>query len=207
MHTPALYLASAGFPLARGWFRQDDFPVNAVLYRKHLSSGTYLTWLRTLGVQYVVLSTAPTDYSSRTEARLLRSGRSGLIPAYRDDHLTIFRVPRPQPIVVGPAAPQVLSFTDNRITLELARPGRYRVAVHYSPYWQLSRGCIQQLRNGMTSIRTARAGRLALSFDISDDALLRALTGSSGTCPSSPRHESVAPAKKGLLRTSSRASA
>jgi hypothetical protein len=194
MHTPALYLASAGFPLARGWFRQDDFPVNAVLYRKHLSSRRYVTWLRSLGVQYVVLSTAPTDYSSRTEATLLRSGRSGLTLAYRDDHLSIFDVPRPRPIVVGPAEPQVLSFTDNRITLELARPGRYRVAVRYSPYWQVSHGCIQQLRNGMTSIRTARAGRLVLAFEITDDTLLHALTGSSGTC-ASQRREPVAPAK------------
>jgi hypothetical protein len=206
MHTPALYLASAGFPLARGWFRQDDFPVNAVLYRKQLNSGRYLTWLRSLGVQYVVLSTAPTDYSSRTEATLLRSGRSGLIPAYRDDHLTIFRVPRPRPIVVGPAEPQVLSFTDNRITLELARPGRYWVAVRYSPYWQVSHGCIQQLHNGMTSIRTAQAGRLVLTFDITDDALLHALTESSGTCPASVRHEPVAPAEQDPLPMRSRES-
>jgi hypothetical protein len=187
MHTPALYLASAGFPLARGWFRQDDFPVNAVLYRKHLSARRYLAWLRSLGVQYVVLSTAPTDYSSRSEATLLRRGNSGLIPAYQDDHLTIFRVPRPRAIIVGPAEPQVLSFTDHRITLELTRAGRYELAVRYSPYWQVSHGCIQQLQNGMTSIRTFQAGRLVLTFAITDDALLHALTESSGTCPR-PRH-------------------
>ena len=192
MHTPALYLASAGFPLARGWFRQDDFPVNALLYTEHLSSRRYLTWLRSLGVQYVVLSTAPTDYSSRAEATLLRSGSSGLIPVYGDDHLTIFRVPRPRPIVVGPAEPHVLLFTDNRITLELARSGRYRVAVRYSPYWHASHGCIQQLKNGMTGIRTTQAGKLVLTFDITDDALLRALSESSGTCPATPPHEAVA---------------
>ena len=31
-HWPALYLARAGIPLARGWFRQDDFPQNELLY-------------------------------------------------------------------------------------------------------------------------------------------------------------------------------
>jgi hypothetical protein len=30
-HWPAVYLADAGIPIARGWFRQDDFPQNAVL--------------------------------------------------------------------------------------------------------------------------------------------------------------------------------
>jgi hypothetical protein len=38
----------------------------------------------------------------------------------------------------------------------------------------------------MTSIRTANPGRLELTFAITDDALLHALTESSGTCPASP---------------------
>ena len=37
-------------------------------------------WLRGLGVRYVVLTDAPPDYSSRAEAALIRSGRSGLVP-------------------------------------------------------------------------------------------------------------------------------
>jgi len=31
-HWPAYYLPKAGIPLARGWFRQHDFPQNALLY-------------------------------------------------------------------------------------------------------------------------------------------------------------------------------
>ena len=31
-HWPAYYLPQAGIPLVRGWFRQDDFPQNAILY-------------------------------------------------------------------------------------------------------------------------------------------------------------------------------
>jgi hypothetical protein len=53
-HWPALYLARADIPLARGWFRQDDFPQNEVLY-DDLGPKTYLGWLRGLGVEYVVL--------------------------------------------------------------------------------------------------------------------------------------------------------
>ena len=33
-HWPAAYLPAAGIPIARGWFRQDDFPRNDLLYAK-----------------------------------------------------------------------------------------------------------------------------------------------------------------------------
>ena len=42
-------------------------------------------WLRSLGVRYVVLTDAPTDYSSKQEALLIRSGRSGLIPVHEHE--------------------------------------------------------------------------------------------------------------------------
>src|SRR5262249_32283517 len=51
-HWPALYLAAENIPLARGWFRQNDFPTNAVLYEP-LTPRRYTTWLRGLGVRYV----------------------------------------------------------------------------------------------------------------------------------------------------------
>ena len=72
-HWAAVYLPRAGIPLTRGWYRQDDFPQNEVLYDQ-LDGPTYLGWLRSLGVRYVVLTDAPTDYSSKQEALLIRSG-------------------------------------------------------------------------------------------------------------------------------------
>ena len=33
-HWEAVYLPQAGIPIVRGWFRQDDFPENEVLYDK-----------------------------------------------------------------------------------------------------------------------------------------------------------------------------
>ena len=81
-HWPAYYLASARIPLARGWFRQDDFPFDALLYRHRLGAVPYLRWLRRLGVAYVVLTRSPPDYSSRAEARLIRSGRTDLRPVF-----------------------------------------------------------------------------------------------------------------------------
>ena len=46
----ARYLPAAGIPIARGWFRQDDFPRNGVLY-SNLDRDGYLTWLHALGVR------------------------------------------------------------------------------------------------------------------------------------------------------------
>ena len=76
-HWAAVYLPRAGIPLTRGWFRQDDFPQNEVLY-DNLTGATYRAWLRSLGVRYVVLTDAPTDYSAKREALLIQSGHSGL---------------------------------------------------------------------------------------------------------------------------------
>ena len=71
-HWPADFLARAGIPLVRGWFRQEDFPQNSVLYSP-LGPKAYVRWLREMGVRYVVLASRPPDYSSRDEAQLLAS--------------------------------------------------------------------------------------------------------------------------------------
>src|SRR6185503_11623786 len=77
-HWDAYYLARIA-PLARGWYRQDDFPQNTVLYNDaKLNAATYQAWLRQLGVRFVLLPDTALDYSSLAEAKLLRSGRSGL---------------------------------------------------------------------------------------------------------------------------------
>src|SRR5579864_7041462 len=47
-HWEAVYLAQARIPITRGWFRQDDFPQNSVLY-SHFGRAKYLAWLRSLG--------------------------------------------------------------------------------------------------------------------------------------------------------------
>ena len=107
-HWAAVYLPRAGIPLTRGWFRQDDFPQNEVLYDR-LDGPTYLHWLRRLGVRYVVLTDAPTDYSAKEEARVIRSGRSGLARVLRTEHITIFAVPHPRPLLTGPAPAEVLA--------------------------------------------------------------------------------------------------
>jgi hypothetical protein len=175
-HWAAVYLPRAGIPLARGWFRQDDFPQNKLLYSR-LGPRAYLTWLRSLGVRYVVLTSAPVDYSARGEARLLRSGRSKLRPVFWSPQVTIFEVPGAHRLVTGPGPAGVLEFTQTRIVLELTRPGRYRLAVRFSPYWQPSAGCVLRRKDGMVELAVQRGGRLVLRFDVNPGRALREITG------------------------------
>src|SRR5205085_6923707 len=44
-HWPAVYLPEARIPLARGWYRQDDFPQNGILYGA-FGPEAYTAWLR-----------------------------------------------------------------------------------------------------------------------------------------------------------------
>jgi len=180
-HWAAVYLPRADIPLARGWFRQDDFPQNKLLYSP-VGTHAYLAWLRNLGVRYVVLTGAPVDYSARGEARLLVSGRSGLRPVFWTPTLTVYEVPLAQRIVTGPGAAGVVAFTQTQIDLQVARAGRYRLAVRYSPYFAATGACLSKTTDGMTLIHARRAGRLRLSFAVTPKRALAALAGSSSNC-------------------------
>ena len=178
----AVYLPEAGIPLVRGWFRQDDFPQNRLLYRG-LRARQYLRWLRSLGTRYVVLTSAPPDYSARSEAALLASGASGLRPVYRTSTTTVFAVPSPRAIVSGPGRPQILRMTATAVQVRVTRPGRYRVAVRYSPYWRALDACVARRGDGMTELLVRRAGTVSLTFHVTVHRALATLRGAAAeTC-------------------------
>jgi hypothetical protein len=178
-HWPAYFLARAGIPLARGWYRQEDFPQNRVLYGR-LGPLAYVDWLRRMGVRYVVLSAAPPDYSARAEARLLRSGRSGLRVVFRTATVSIFAVPFPRPLVSAPARVLTLGYTS--LKLVVPRRGRYRVAVTYSPYWRTAAGCLGPTRDGMSELDVKRPGIALLEFDVTARRAIHAIVGDGEDC-------------------------
>ncbi|HET7573038.1 MAG TPA: hypothetical protein VFJ77_10285 [Gaiellaceae bacterium] len=185
-HWPAAYLADAGIPIARGWFRQDDFPVNAVLYGKP-GAGAYLAWLRSLGVEYVVLANAPPDYSARVEARIVRDGAAGLRPVFRSADVTVYRVPRPRPIVTGPGDPRLVALTESTLRLRLSEGGSYRIAVRWSPYWTASDGCLSRGGDGMLRLRALGPREIRLAFRLNTDRVLDTLAGDGPECSLRPR--------------------
>jgi hypothetical protein len=175
-HWAAVYLAEAQIPIARGGYRQDDFPQNKLLYDE-LGPAAYLAWLRGLGVRYVVLTKAPPDYSARSEAALVRSGRSGQRPLFRTRTLTVLEVPRSRPIVTGPAPARVVRLTGTRVLLELPRAGEYRLAVRFSPYLHAENACLLRRPDGMTTVAARTSGPLEVVFHVNAARALATAVG------------------------------
>jgi hypothetical protein len=181
-HWGAAYLPQAGIPLARGWFRQDDFPQNAVLYGR-LGPRAYSSWLHRLGIGYVVLTNAPPDYSADAEARLVASGLGPLRLVFTAANLRIYAVRSPRPLITGPASARITSFTQSGMTAIVATAGIYRVAVHASPYWRVTPGCVTAGNDGMIRLHIPSAGKVRLDFHLSAAGALQALAGNSDdTC-------------------------
>jgi len=171
-HWAAVYLPDARIPLARGWYRQDDFPQNELLYGK-LGMRAYTAWLHRLGVRYVVLTNAPSDYSSHAEAKLVRR----FAPVFATSELTIYAVPHPQPI-----APGLLALTESHIKIAVAHPGTVRIAVRYSPYWHASKGCLSEGKDGMLRLTNRRARIVGIAFRVNASRALRSLAGEQPDC-------------------------
>jgi hypothetical protein len=187
-HWESDYIPKAGFPLARGWYRQIDEADNAVLYSKHLDATRYRAWLRSAAVRYVLLSpTAPLDWEGGPqEARIVRSPRSGLKAVFRSRNWTIYELPHATPLLTGPAHPVVTSFGHTAIRGQVFAAGRYLLRNHYSPYLRLTgSGCVAQGPNKMTYLDLTRPERFALSVPGTPDGLVRELfAGSEATCDS-----------------------
>ena len=179
----AYYLARRGVPLARGWFRQDDFPANAVLYDALTPRG-YAAWLRRTGVRYVFLPDDPLDYSAANEAELLRSGRSGLTQVQRVGGWTVFELREATPIATPAGGISIVSLTSSVVTLRVRRPGVYRLRLHYTPYWRVESGvaCAAPREPWGTDLRVTEPGLVRLSFDLRLGTFVGAVLGSQGGC-------------------------
>jgi hypothetical protein len=132
-------------------------------------------------VQYVVLTNSPTDFSSRREAKLIRSGDTGLKKAFGTRAIAIYAVPRPQPIVTGPGRPRILALRESRLVLRVSRGGTYSIAVRWSPYWRASTGCLAH-HDGMLRLRTRAAATVRIGFDIDAGSLFDAFAGTAPSC-------------------------
>ncbi|MFN8120943.1 MAG: hypothetical protein U0237_00800 [Thermoleophilia bacterium] len=185
----AYYLARRGVPLARGWFRQDDFPTNRPLYNR-LTARTYQGWMRRTGIRYVLLPDDPLDYTARNEADLLRSGRSGLSLVADLGAWTVYELPDATPIVTPKRSARVLRLTSSRLLIDVDRPGTYRVRVRYTPYWRITGGgpgaCAAPLAPWGTQLRVRRAGVVRLDFDPGIRSVVKSVLGDEGGCALTP---------------------
>lgn len=184
-HWEAYWIPKAGFPLARGWYRQLDEVTNPALYSKQLDGVSYRRWLRSAAVDYVLLPSTALDWDGATrEAAILRSSRSGLQVVFRSTNWTIYRLPRPTPLLTGPAPARITAFGHTTISGTVSSPGRYTLRTHFNPYWQLAgAGCVSRGPAKMTWLELRRAGSFSLSIPSTPGRLFDSLSdGHSGGC-------------------------
>jgi hypothetical protein len=187
-HWEAYYLAKADVSLARGWYRQSDFPQNAVLYRQRISPASYQGWLRRLGIEYVFLPRVMLDYSSQAEARLLLSGRSGLRLVSDSGNWRIYRLPDAVGLVTGlTASPSNVHLGANNVSFRATVAGQYTIRVRYSPYWHVGPGvCLQPTSDGMMLAQVQDPGTVALTMPDPIDAIVTAESSPTPACKRLP---------------------
>jgi hypothetical protein len=158
-HWEAYWVPRAGFPLARGWYRQLDIAENPLFYEDTLDPAAYVRWLHNLGVRFVLLpDTQLGRLGEEREAELVRSGRAGLVEVARAGPVTVYEVPDASPVLTGPGSPQVTALKHDRVAGRLREAGTHRLAVRWTPTWRVLSGdvCVAEAPDGMTSI-VARA--------------------------------------------------
>jgi hypothetical protein len=182
-------IAGHGYAMARGWYRQDDYPTNAVLYNSPTPS-SYRAWLRAVGVRYVLLQTGALDPSSEQEAALLSSGAAGLVQVARTAAWTVYALPDPTPIVTPADAAQVTRITPTTITMRVSRPATLTVRVHDTPYWTVASSagsaCVAAGTGSTTTLAVRGPGIVQLRFQVRPASIVRALLGTRTSCPAVP---------------------
>jgi hypothetical protein len=164
-HWEAYWLPRAGVPLARGWYRQLDIAQNPLFYEEPLEPEPYRAWLDQLGVRWVLLpDTQLGRVGEEREAELLRSGAAGLREVARAGDVTIYEVPDAVPTLTGPGEARLTALDHDRVEGEVGAPGRYRLAVRWTPTWRVESGdvCVEEAPDGMTEVVARGAGPFVL---------------------------------------------
>ncbi len=167
-HWEAYRLPHAGFPLARGWYRQLDIAQNPLFYEEPLQPQAYREWLRSLGVRFVLLpETQLGRVGEEREAEVVRSGRAGLVEIGRAGDVTVYEVPDATPILTGPAEAHLTAVGHDRVEGEVGAAGTYRLAIRWTPTWRVESGdvCVEKAPDGMTQLVASGPGAFALGVE------------------------------------------
>ena len=129
-HWASVYVT--GQSLARGWDRQADNADNPIFYQRGaLTPASYHRWLEDLAVGWVALPSAPLDFASVAEAKLIRAGQSYLQLQWKTQNWSLYRVVASSPLAMGA---EVQHVTDNAITLRTGGPGAVELRLRWSQY-------------------------------------------------------------------------
>ena len=181
-HWDAYWIPRAGFPIARGWYRQLDYAQNPLFYEDELRAEDYRAWLRRLAVRYVLLpDTQLGRAGEEREAELLRSGRSGLRVVLQTSDWTVYELPDARPLLAGAGEAAITTFASDSVAGSASAAGSYRLAVRFTPYWRVVSGdlCTARLPDGMTELRFERGGpfQLEIALTARGSAVCEVTTG------------------------------
>lgn len=165
-HWESYWVPHSGLALARGFYRQLDIADNPMLFHKRLTPTTYVAWLRSEGIRYVLVPATKLDpFFGPAEARIVRSPATGLHPVFTSVTGTVYELPDASPILTGPAPSWLTSLGHETLSGWISAPGRYFLRIRYSPYWHVGpRGeyCVAKGRDGMIELVARRAGPFSL---------------------------------------------
>lgn len=168
------------FPLARGWLRQlesDDFDL---FTDGNLTPATYKLWLARLGVSYVAVSSAKSDYLSNDEEALIGQGLPYLRPVWSDSDWRLYRVEGSAGLVSTTGdfptptgrRDRITALDPAGFTLSARDTGRLLVRVRYTRYWTVTAGSACVERDGeWTAVEVRRPGIVRVDARFSAGAL------------------------------------
>lgn len=154
LHEGAYFLPIAGVPIARGWFRQSDFPQNEIFYKKSFSAVVYQKWLCNGQIAAVVLPPAPYDYSSTQEAKNVANSEINVLS--RPVQVGVFKV---YPVSGCPEMPfQIENISRNRVQVRFDRSGTFVLPLTYSRFSRARFGRIDAPVLGRLVLTVAHGG-------------------------------------------------
>jgi hypothetical protein len=155
------YAVASRFPIARGWERQLDIRDNPLFYRGRLTATRYERWLHNSSVRFVAVASAPTDYAGRAEKKLIDHGLSYLHQVMHTSAWRVYAVADPVPIAQGAAVLTALG--PDWLTVRARRAGEVYLHVHFTPYWEITRGsgCVEPAGD-LTKLVLRRGGIVKL---------------------------------------------
>jgi hypothetical protein len=79
--------------------------------------------------------------------------------------------------LTGGAPARVVTLAQTYVLIQVEEPGRYRLAVRYSPYWKVTGACVFRGKDGMVQLMARRRGYLMLRFKVDTGRALATMVG------------------------------
>jgi hypothetical protein len=163
-HWEAAYVAP-NIAIARGWERQLDTKYNALFYRHTIEPSKYDHWLKDNGVEYVALPDSRLDFGGFAEARLIKSGRTGLAEVWSNDHWRLFKVANS---TLSTGSSRVLKIGGANISVRSESKNPFLVRIRWNPRWRVTtkNACVSESDAGWIQVHPLNTETIRLKLSL-----------------------------------------